>query len=258
MSRLVLNAVSKKKANRWLVREVSLSLADGQLTALLGPNGAGKTTLLRLLAGLWSPTLGQVLLDGQTLPAYSQLARYMSYVPQKTAMNFAFTVKEVVMMGRYPHLRHFQTENVPDFQAVERAMLKMDVAHLADRLVTELSGGEQQRVVIARSLATEADIILLDEPIANLDIAHALDILELLKILAQEGKTIAFSMHDINMAMRYAHQVILIEQGRLFAQGSPASVLTATAIKKVFQVQAEKITGLSGTDIWFFYQNSTQ
>jgi iron complex transport system ATP-binding protein len=256
MNQLALIAVGKKIADHWLVQDVSLSLAEGQLTALLGPNGAGKTTLLRLLAGLWQPTEGKVLLNGRKLSDYSQLARYMTYVPQKTIMNFAFTVKEVVMMGRYPHLGRFQTESLSDYQAVERAMLKMDIAHLAERLVTQLSGGEQQRVVIARSLATKADIILLDEPIASLDIAHALDILELLQILAQEGKTIIFSMHDINMAIRYAHQVILISQGHIFAQGLAESVLTEAAIEAVFKVKAEKITEYQKT--WFFFQHKNE
>ncbi|HEC83902.1 MAG: ABC transporter ATP-binding protein [Candidatus Parabeggiatoa sp. nov. 2] len=238
----------------WLVQDASLTLSPGQLTAFIGPNGAGKTTLLRLLAGLWQPTLGLVTLNGRKLYQFQrrELAQHIAFVPQNTDIGFAFTVKDIVMMGRNPHLGRFRHETEYDYHCVEQAMIKTDVAYLATRLVTELSGGERQRVVIARSLATEAKIILLDEPTASLDVAHALEVLDLLKELANEGQTVAFSMHDINYAMRYADQVALVHKGRLFELGLPKKVLTDEAIDDVFGVSVERVAVSTGETVLFF------
>ncbi|NJO14601.1 MAG: ABC transporter ATP-binding protein [Thioploca sp.] len=227
----------------WLMQKASLVLSLGQLTAIIGPNGAGKTTLLRLLAGLWQPTKGSVKLNESELSQFRQrlLAQYLTFVPQNTTVNFAFTVKEVVMMGRHAHLRRLQPSTDYDHHCVEQAMLEVDIAYLAQRPITELSGGERQRVLIARSLATEAKIILLDEPTANLDVAHALEILNLLKQLTQAGKAVAFSIHDLNTASRYADQVVLVHNNHIVAVGLPDEVLTEEIIAKVFEVQVEKI-----------------
>ena len=230
--------------NHWLMQNASLALVPRQLTAIIGPNGAGKTTLLRLLAGLWQPTKGKVKLNERELSHFRrrQLAQYLTFVPQNTAANFAFTVKEVVMMGRHAHLRRLQSQTDYDHNCVEQAMLKVDIAYLAQRQITELSGGEWQRVLIARSLATEAKVILLDEPTANLDVAHALEILNLLKQLTQEYKTVALSIHDLNIASRYADQVVLVHNNQVVAFGLPDEVLTEETITNVFGVEVEKIT----------------
>lgn len=150
---------------RRIVRGVSLELRGGGLLALIGPNGSGKSTLLRLLGGLWQPSEGAALLDGQSLKALPRraIARSIAYTPQDWRLDFSFTVREIVMMGRHPHLGRFQPEAEPDRAAAGEAMRRADVLHLAERFVTELSGGERQRVLIARSLATEAPIILLEE-----------------------------------------------------------------------------------------------
>ncbi|MEJ7710913.1 MAG: ABC transporter ATP-binding protein, partial [Pyrinomonadaceae bacterium] len=150
-------------------------LRPGQLTALVGPNGSGKTTLLRLLAGLWQPSQGRATLDDEDLRKLSRrvIAQRVSFVPQDTHLSFDFTVRETIAMGRHPYLGRFESEGARDREAISDAMERSDVAHLAHRLVTELSGGERQRVVIARSLATRAGAILLDEPTANLDVAHS-------------------------------------------------------------------------------------
>ena len=167
--------------DRWLVRRVSIALAPGRFTVLIGPNGSGKSTVLRLLAGLWTPTEGRAELDGRPLASLPRrdLARRVAMVPQDTHLAFAFTVREAVDMGRHAHVARFARESTRDRDAVQQAMTRADVAHLAERLVTELSGGERQRVLIARCLATEADTILLDEPLANLDIAHALSLIHI-------------------------------------------------------------------------------
>jgi iron complex transport system ATP-binding protein len=245
---------------RWLVRRATLQLRPGHLTVLIGPNGSGKTTLLRLLGGLWRPSEGRALLDGQDLDAIRrrELARRVTFTPQDTHLAFDFTVRDVVTMGRHPHLGRFEREGPADARAVEEAMLRADVAHLASRPVTELSGGERQRVVIARSLATQADAILLDEPTANLDIAHALDVLELCRKLADDGKTIALAIHDLNSAARYATEVALISEGRISAVGGPHEVLSDAGIQEVFGVRAERARAPGGEVVFFFQRGKNK
>ncbi len=253
MNTLTLRNVSFAIDGYWLMRDASLTLLPRQLTVFLGPNGAGKTTLLRLLAGLWQPTTGHVKLNEDQLSQFQrrQLAQYLTLVPQNPVAHFAFTVRDIVMMGRNAHLRRLQPETSYDHHCVEQAMLKTEVAQLAHRSITELSSGEQQRVIIARSLATQANIILLDEPTANLDVAHTLEILNLLKQLTQEGKTVALSMHDLNTASRYADQVVLVHDKRILSIGIPHEVLTEAAIKQVFNVNVTKIKKGKKSFYWF-------
>jgi iron complex transport system ATP-binding protein len=245
---------------RWLVRHASMALRPRHLTVLVGPNGSGKTTLLRLLSGLWRPSEGRALLDGQDLHMIRrrELARRVAFTPQDTHLSFAFTVRDVVSMGRHPHLGRFEREGERDARAVEEAMTRADVAHLAERFVTELSGGERQRVVIARSLATQADAILLDEPTANLDIAHALDVLDLCRKLADDGKTIALAIHDLNLAARYATEVALISAGRIVATGAPDDVLSETEILDVFGVRAGRAVAPGGEVVLFFQRDKNE
>lgn len=256
VDQLSLDHVSLAMNKQWLIQNCSLTLLPHQLTALIGPNGAGKTTLLRLLAGLWPPTIGQVILNHRSLHHFSrrELAQHFTFVPQNIQINFAFTVQDIVMMGRHPHQSRFHQGNHNDSVCVERAMQRTDTLHLAHRFVTELSAGERQRVVIARSLATEANIILLDEPTANLDIGHSLALLELLLELSCEGKTIAFSTHDINNTLRYAHHAVLINQGHLIAFGPPREVLTKEHLRKVFQVETVQ---LQNQEFFYFLREST-
>jgi iron complex transport system ATP-binding protein len=239
---------------RWLVRHVSLSLVRGRFTALIGPNGSGKSTVLRLLAGLWTPTEGRAELEGQPLGALSRrdLARRVAVVPQDTHMGFAFTVRETVAMGRHAHVARFARESARDRQAVADAMTRADVAHLADRLVTELSGGERQRVLIARCLATEADTILLDEPLANLDIAHALDVLTLCRTLADEGRAVALALHDVNAATAYATDAVLLKAGTLVGAGSARELLAPEAIRAVFEVEVQEVAVGDGRTLLTF------
>ncbi|MCK5718382.1 MAG: ABC transporter ATP-binding protein [Thiomargarita sp.] len=254
MNTLVLEKVGIQIDNNWLIRYASLEIQSGQFITFLGANGAGKTTLLRLLAGLWQATAGQVSLNGKILQSFKRrtLAQQISFVPQHSLINFAFTVQEIITMGRNPYLGRFCSESQYDHDCVQYAMEKTDVAHLAKRFINELSGGERQRVMIARSLATQAPIILLDEPTASLDIEHTLEIFALLKSLVAENKTIVLSIHDINTAIRYADQVVLIHQGRIFANGSPEIVLTKPAFAKVFNINAENIFNSNKNKQFFF------
>lgn len=245
---------------RWLVRNASLALRPGHLTALVGPNGSGKTTLLRLLSGLWRPSEGRALLNDEDLHAVRrrELARRVAFTPQDTHLAFAFTVRDVVTMGRHPHLGRFEREGEADRRAVEEALVRADVAHLANRFVTELSGGERQRVIIARSLATQADAIILDEPTANLDIAHALDVLDLCRKLADDGKTIALAIHDLNLAARYASTVALVCAGAIVATGAPDHVLSDAGIRNVFGVRAERAHAPGGEVVFFFQRDKNE
>jgi iron complex transport system ATP-binding protein len=239
---------------RWIVRDVSLELHGGKLLALMGPNGSGKSTLLRLLGGLWRPSQGAALLDGQKLNSLPRrtIAQQLAYTPQDTHLDFAFTVREVVAMGRHAHLSRFQLEGERDRAAVHEALRRADVAHLAERFVTELSGGERQRVLIARSLATAAPIILLDEPTASLDIAHALDVLELCRALVREDKAVAIALHDLNLAARFADDVALLNDGHLVAHGTASEVLSPETISQVFGVQALPATTATGQRAFVF------
>lgn len=241
---------------RWPVRGATLSLRPGRLTALVGPNGSGKTTLLRLLGGLWQPSEGSVFLGGRDLHTIPrrEMARRVAFTPQDTHLSFAFTVRDVVAMGRHPHLGRFEREGERDHRAVEEAIGRADVTHLTGRLITELSGGERQRVLIARSLATEADTILLDEPTANLDIAHALDVLDLCRTLVEEGKSVALAIHDLNLAARYATEIVLVNEGRVVTAGAPEEVLSDSAIREVFGVRTERAVGLDGGTAFLFHR----
>ena len=258
--RLELRGAGIKVEDRWLVRDASLMLGSKHLTVLVGPNGSGKTTLLRLLGGLWQVTEGRALLEGHDLKIIRRrdIARRVAFTPQDTHLSFAFTVRDVVAMGRHPHLGRFEREGERDRRAVEEAISRADVAHLADRLITELSGGERQRVLIARSLATEADTILLDEPTANLDIAHALDVLDLCRKLANEGKAIALAIHDLNLAARYATEIVLVYAGKIIAIGAPQEVLSDSVIREVFGVRTERAVGPTGEMMFLFHRHREQ
>jgi iron complex transport system ATP-binding protein len=249
-----------KIERRWLARAASFRLAAGSFTTFVGPNGSGKSTILRLLAGLWQPSEGKVLLNGGNLSSLSrrETAKQIAYTPQDTHYEFAFTVRDVVMMGRHPHLGRFEREKASDRKAVEEAMERTDCLKFADRFVNELSGGERQRVILARSLATEADVILLDEPLASLDLSHSFDVLDICRDLAQTGKTIALAIHDLNLAARYASNVILISNGRVVSVGTPGEVLTDDLIEEVFAVSTKRAATASGETMLFFAARNEQ
>ncbi len=243
---------------QWLVRGVSLSVEPGQVTALVGPNGSGKSTLLRLLAGIWRPSEGTALLNGEAIAGMNRraAARSITLVPQNPHIDIPFTVREVVSMGRYPHLGRFDAPGSHDFDATQAALVRADVAHLANRRVNELSGGEFQRVVIARSLATESDVILLDEPTAGLDLNHSLETLEMLHQLAEAGAAIAIALHDLNAASRWADVTALLQDGQLVACGRTSEVLTDERVSPVFGVEIERLRAATGTPVLVFRNRS--
>jgi iron complex transport system ATP-binding protein len=238
----------------WLIRGINVALRAGEFTAFLGPNGSGKTTLLRVLAGLLAPTEGHVTLHGRNVHSFGRrvLSQHIAFVPQDTHVSFAFTVRESVEMGRHPHLKRFERLRTHDHDIVEDAMRRADVWQLAHRLVTTLSGGERQRVIIARSLATQAEVLLLDEPTASLDIAHALDVLDLCQQLTAEGKAIGVALHDINAAARYATSIVLLSAGRIVTQGAREEVLQEAHLNQVFDVCTDRTHAVNGMPVFVF------
>ena len=228
-------AVGYRIAWRALLDGVSLRLAPGEVLALAGPNGAGKSTLLRLLAGDLAPTSGAVLLDGRPLASFRarDLALRRAVLPQQTLLQFAFAAREVVAMGRHPHLaRHGETDQ--DEAIVRAAMGRTETLPLAERAYPSLSGGEQGRVSLARTLAQEAPLLLLDEPTAALDLRHQQAVLATARTLAAEGAAVLAVLHDLNLAAAYADRVALLAAGRLVTVGTPWATLTATTLSEIF------------------------
>lgn len=216
---------------------LTMSVERGELYSVIGPNGSGKSTLARLLLGLLRPTSGEAWFEDRAAAAWDrrQLARRVGVVPQGEELVFPLTVRALVAMGRYPHIGVWQTEGAADVAAVDRALDACDVRDLADRLVTRLSGGERQRARIARALAQEPDTLVLDEPTAALDIAHEMAIFELLdRLRGERGVTVLLVTHNINLAARYATRMLLLDGGRLVAEGSPRDVVTRARIEQSY------------------------
>lgn len=228
-----------------VIQDVSLVLEEGELFGILGPNGSGKTTLLSLLAGLLTPEGGTVRLGSEAvtnMPARER-ARALTFVPQSDAITLPFTAAEIVAMGRTPYRKIFGFETAEDRTAVEQAMHLTECHHLKDRSIHSLSGGERRRVILARALAGQTPLIFLDEPTAHLDIHYQIEILELLwRLTRNEGRSIAVTLHDINLASLYCDRLLLLHQGRSYACGTPHEVITAKSITTVYRV-AVKVEG---------------
>ncbi len=226
---------------------VDATFAPGQMTAVIGPNGSGKTTLMRLLSGIAQPTAGTVLLDGQAVGRLSPRARarQIAVVTQQAQVSFPFTAWEVVLMGRNPYVSALGSEGPEDYAAAHRAMEEAGVADFSGRPITELSGGEAQRVIAARALAQAAPVLLLDEPVANLDIRHQAGLLSLFRRKAEEGATVVCVLHDLNMALRYAHRVLVLCSGRVACFGPPEEALTPEILEPIYQ---QKLVVLSSPD----------
>lgn len=218
------------------VLDLSLQIPSGATTAVLGPNGSGKSTLLRLLLGILQPTAGTVEFGGRRVGDWGRdaLARAVGVVPQGEDTVFPVSVRELVGMGRYPHLGAWRREGDADRRAVEEAMRRCDVWDLGARPVPTLSGGERQRARVARALAQEAPTLALDEPTAALDVAHEMAIFELLRDLGHAGKTVLLVTHNLNLAARYADRLVLLHRGRVAAEGTPAQVLTRDIVERVY------------------------
>ena len=223
-----------------VVSGVDLSVERGSLVGLVGPNGSGKTTVIRAIKGTIAPDAGEIRLDGDAAAGLSarEVGRRVASVPQETGLAFDFQVRHVVEMGRTPHLGRFDGHGADDERAVREAMSAAGVARFADRPITAVSGGERQRVLLARALAQETPALLLDEPTANLDVNHAIRTVELVREIADDGRAALAAIHDLDMAARYCDEVVVLANGGVHAAGPPEAVLTADALRAAFDAEA--------------------
>ncbi len=224
------------------LRDVTVDVPRGSLTGLLGPNGCGKTTLLKVMSGVLEPSRGRVTLEGEPLHAIPRRrrARRIAVVPQETHPAFDYTVMEMVLMGRHPHLGAFAIEGPADLAVSRDALAATGTAHLAQRRYMTLSGGEKQRVVIAAALAQAADLLLLDEPTASLDLGYQLETAGLLAELnSKRGVTMVLATHDLNLAGLLCSQLVLLRAGRVLGQGATRDVLTTAMVRQVYDVEAD-------------------
>jgi iron complex transport system ATP-binding protein len=219
---------------------VSLTVEPGEFVGLVGPNGAGKTTLLRAMSGVLEPREGSITVDGTPLHERSSKAasRLIAVVPQNTRLSFSFDVRTVVEMGRYPHRSRFAPPSESDRAAVDRALEQTRTARFADRPIDEVSGGERQRATLARAVAQETPVLLLDEPTASLDVNHQIETLELVRDLVLEGRTVAAAIHDLNLAARYCDRLVVVSGGTVLDSGPPEAVLTRDALAAAFDATA--------------------
>lgn len=243
-ARLSAHSVSVGYGDTVISRDVTLDIPDGQVTTLIGANGCGKSTLLRGLSHLLPLSAGSVTLDGKKLGDYSsrELATRLSMLPQSPIAPAGVTVADLVARGRHPHQSWLQQWSASHSAAVDEAMALTNVFQLRDRPVDSLSGGQRQRVWIAMVLAQDTDIVFLDEPTTYLDLAHSIDVLELVSTLNKEqGKTIVMVLHDLNLAARYSDNLVLMKDGSVTALGSPESTITPQALRDVFGLDSRVI-----------------
>jgi iron complex transport system ATP-binding protein len=237
---------------RQVLTDITLSTAPGQVTAIIGPNGAGKSTLMRALNGALEPARGEVLLDGKPLRSFARraIARRIAVVAQEAELRFPVTVLEFVLGGRYAwsSANAWGWETERDMETARAALLETELEDFSARRMNELSGGERQRAVLARALATEAGILLLDEPTANLDLAHQASLLALVRERCNNKRAAAVIVtHDLNLAAAFADQLLLVKDGRVLAKGSPREVLKPDLLQQIFAIRilvdAHPLTG---------------
>jgi iron complex transport system ATP-binding protein len=247
MSLLTIDRLNVALDGHAILHDVGFTMETGRWVGLLGPNGSGKTTLLRAI-GAHVPFEGDVRLDGRPTEAWSdrQRARRLAFVRQTPSLTFDFTVEELVLLGRAPHRGWLQAYQSRDRELVERALEAVDLGGFGPRSVLSLSGGEKQRVFLAQALVQEADLLLLDEPTAHLDVHYQFAFMERVDRLVAEGRGVLAVFHDLEQAARYADRLLLLDDGRLAADGPPAEVLTPKRIADVFGMRAAVETGDDG------------
>jgi iron complex transport system ATP-binding protein len=236
--RLEARGLAVEVPGRTLLCDISCQIPAGGRIALLGANGAGKSTLLRVLSGCLEPDRGEVLLDGRPLSGMPRkaVARILAYVPQLRPPLLPLTVREIVAMGRLSHAGLFHSLSLADRARIDGALERLDVAHLGERDATTLSGGELQRVFLARAVAQEASLLLLDEPLSGLDARHQLELLRLFDDLVAEGRTVLWSVHDLRLCAELGGEAMLLDQGRLTAHGPIEEVLLSPASARAFEL----------------------
>lgn len=229
---------------RTVVEDLTLQFEQGSVTTIIGPNGCGKSTLLKGLSRLVKPTAGRVLLEGRDVTSHSQreLARRMAVLPQTPQAPSGLTVAELVTRGRHPRQKWYQQFSAADEVSVAAALAATDITELADVALEDLSGGQRQRAWISLALAQESDILLLDEPTTYLDLAHQVEVLELVRRLNRElGRTVVMVLHDISLAARYSDRIVALKGGRIEAKGDPAAVVTPDLLWSIFGLRAQVV-----------------
>ncbi|MDO9456619.1 ABC transporter ATP-binding protein [Nocardioides sp.] len=227
-----------------VVSDLTVDVPDGKVTTIIGPNGCGKSTLLRTLARLLRPSSGRVRLDGEPISGIPtrEISQRMALLPQSPIAPEGLLVRDLVGRGRHPHQRWFSQWSAEDERIVEEALEMTDTSSLRDRPVDQLSGGQRQRAWIAMTLAQDTDLVLLDEPTTYLDLAHQIEVLDLVTRLNRErGRTVAMVLHDLNLAARYSDVVVVMDRGRVVQQGGPAEIFTAEMLASVFGLEADVI-----------------
>ena len=231
-----------KYREKYVLEGVSLEIRPGEVLGILGQNGSGKTTLLKNLNRNLSPESGSVYLDGEDLQDMSKkdIARSIAAVPQGNEIRFAFTVEDIVTMGRMPFQKQFSGESSEDLEIIEKALEETNLIEMRHRLISQMSGGERQRVIIARALAQTPEIILMDEPTLHLDINMQFEVLDLIyKLSREKGLTVVIVSHDLPLVARYCDRIIMLKDKKIFASGVPEDILTSENIREVFKVDGE-------------------
>ena len=236
---LVASNITVSLSGHTILDNISIQFPAGKLTGLIGPNGAGKSTLMRALAGLLPINSGAIKVDKQAINTLQrlELAKQITYLPQLGECHWPLTVERVVMLGRHPHNDGHHSDRL-SLQAVEKAIKEVDIEHLVGRSVNELSGGERARVMLARALATDSRILLADEPIVSLDPRHQIEVMALLKTLANKGKTVIVVLHELHLAMRYCENLVLLNNGIKTSEGIAKDVLTIENMQTVYGIDA--------------------
>lgn len=238
-----------KYGERLALKDVSFDVPRGSILGVIGPNGAGKTTLIRALSGVHAAASGSMQVDGKDLSKMSEQerARIVAVVPQARNLPPAFTGQEMVQLGRTPYLNWLGQLSQRDLQGVQRAMQRARTTELADRRVGDLSGGEQQRLLLARALAQEAPLLLLDEPTTHLDLQYQISLLDAVRALVdQDGLTVVMTLHDLNLISRYADTLCLLVEGQVVAAGTPEEVLDPVLLSRVYHVPLQRMQGAPG------------
>jgi iron complex transport system ATP-binding protein len=251
---LDINSIHFSIDGKQILDNITVRFAPRMIHGIIGPNGSGKSTLLKNICRIWEPQSGTISIQGTDYTKISrkELSTLVTLVPQNTAVSFPISVYDIVAMGRNPHLGRFEGMRSKDHEIIDRALQQTNIYELKDRNINELSGGEGQLAIIARALATEASLILLDEPTSELDVKHTLAIVKILQNFKDQGKTMLVTIHDLNLARKFCDTISILSNGKLFYSGSPENAFAAENIKQVFDVQVREYKHNDTTFLEFY------